>query len=578
MGKLSVLKTLFSYLKKSKLLISLIFVSGVFSVAAKILIPFFTGLIIDKLKEGNLEINGYLFAIIACLILGAIFRYIFDFLTAVLNQKIINNLRNDLFTSFEKLPYSYLDKQEKGDLLRRMTSDIESVQNGLILGGSTLYEGVLQIGFTLGMMLYVNWILALIVLGLTPVSIIVSRFISFSNSKFFKKQAKDEGQIGAITAETLENLSTIYSYNAQEFKKEEFSKRNKEAKTSNFKAYFAASWINPTTRLVNNIIYGTVCLVGAILCLKYYQGISVANSVTTIGMLSTFLTYSYQYLTPFNDVSNVMSEVIFALNSLRRVDEILSEEKVIDEGRLSINEKIGDISFNKISFGYDKEKLILKDLDFKFEQGKKYALVGKTGCGKTTLLSLLLRFYDVDSGEISINNISVKDVLISSLRSHLGMVLQENFIFSASLRENITLGENYTDQEILNALKEVDAVSIYQSLPNGLDSLISDEGDLSFGQKQLISLARIVLFNPEVIILDEATSNIDIRSELLITKSLNRIMRGRTSVIVAHRLSTIKDADQILVIKDGVVSQKGSFKELLSAEGEFKDIYNSQFA
>ena len=578
MGSLKKIKFLFPYLKEDKVFLIFSAIFGLFAVSSKVAIPFITGLAIDQMKKGNFSIQNYLFFIIGFVILGSICRYLFDFLVAILNQKLIKKMRIDLFASYQQLPFSYLDTHSNGDLLKRLIADLENIQNGLILGASILYEGLLQILITIFMMMYVNWILALVVICLTPLSVIVSRFISKSNSKYFKQQSKVEGELASYSLETLNNLGTVASYNLSNKREARFDEINKINKKANFKAFFATSWINPSTRLVNNIIYASVTLIGAFLCLETIKNGSFAGTTMTVGFLSTFLSYSYQYMTPFNDISSVSTEVIYAITSLERVNEIISAPKDINDGKLEIKGDVERLSAKNITFSYNAERKIIKNFNLDFYKGHKIALVGPTGCGKTTIVNLLMRFYDPQEGSFEFNEISSFELEKDMLRSHIGLVLQESFLLHASIKDNICFGTNYSDEEVVNAAKKARAHEFIIKLKDGYDTIISNDSELSYGQRQLISIARIIINKPEIIILDEATSNIDLRTELMLSKSLDELMEGKTSVVIAHRLSTIKNAHHIVVLKDGEIVQQGNFKQLVTEEGLFKEIYNSQFA
>ena len=577
MGKFSSVKKLLPYIKKEKLSVIFIVLFGVITVSCKIAVPFVVGLMIDKFKNAEFDVTGHLFLLIGLVLGGAISRYVFDTSVAILNQKVIKRLREELFSSYQDLPFSYLDSCGKGDLLKRLVADVENVQNGLILGGSILYEGVLQIIITIVMMCYVNWILGLVVICLTPLSIVVSRFISKSNSKYIKKQNEIEGQIASFSNETLLNIQTIDSYNLSSQKEEMFDEINKQNKKANFKAFFAMSWINPSTRLVNNIIYATVTLIGAFLCINSIKNGEFLGTTMTVGYLSIFLSYSYQYMTPFNDVSNVATEVVYSLSSLDRVIEIINKEKDNETGEKILDKEISTLEAKNISFAYPNSRQVIDDFSLEIYKGHKIAIVGPTGCGKTTIVNLIMRFYDPQNGQFEFNKLSSYEFTKSSLRSHIGLVLQDSFILHGSVRENICFGNNYSQEEIEEALRKARCDDFIRKLPQGLETIISNESGLSYGQKQLLCVARIILNKPELIILDEATSNIDLRTELLLAKSLDELMKGKTSIVIAHRLSTIKNADHIVVMNEGKIIQQGNFKQLLSQEGLFKEIYNSQF-
>lgn len=569
------LRLLWPYLKRSRFLAVFSLLLATISVVCKMAIPFVTGLAIDQLKAGNLEIAPYLFWMVGLLLCGALFRYFFDFVLSYIGQRVVKQMRDELFDSINSLPLSYLDSKPHGDLLLRLTSDIETVQTGLIAGAGALYEGVVQILVTMAFMFYVHWLLAVAVVVLTPISVIVSRFVSKANSVYFKKQNKQLGELTAYSLETITTLEAVRAYGLEEARGQEFSARNKEAKEANYRATFASSWINPSTRLVNNLIYAVVLLLGAFILMKEPP----LGVPFTLGALSAFLVYAFQYMTPFNEVSNVASEVFFASAALSRVEEVIHQEKDIDEGRNPLKGTVDSLKANHIHFGYDPEKTIIKDFDIEIYRGHKIALVGTTGCGKTTIINLLMRFYDPQKGGFETNGLPTQDIQKKELRSHFGMVLQDTWLSHGTVAENIAFGkEGASQEEIVEAAKKAHADDFIRRLPQGYETRIGNDSGLSTGEKQLLCVARIMLAEPEIVLLDEATSNIDLITELHLAKAFDELMSGKTSLVVAHRLSTIKNADLILVMKDGSIIEQGNFKELLEKKGFFASLYQAQFA
>ena len=572
------LRKLRPYLQGQTPLIVLALFLALASAFFKLSIPFLTGRCIDQMRNGDFHIEHFLYWMGGCLILGSLFRYGFDFVTSIIAQRAMKRMRDHLFAQLMEVPVSFLDRKQAGDLLVRLISDVETVQTGLITGAGALFEGIMQALITLGFMLYLHWMLALLVLLLTPISVIVSRFVSKRNSSYFKAQNKALGSLSQATLETLENIEAIHSYGLEEQKEETFDSLNSEYKKSSFKALFAASWINPSTRLVNNTIYAGVIILGACLCL-FPASFAFTGVTFTVGALSAFLTYSYQYMTPFNEVADASSELLYASAALNRIDEVLSAEKDVDEGTKVIEGSIESLEAKDISFSYDGVKQILHDISFETKKGQKIALVGTTGCGKTTLINLLLRFYDPQEGHFSLNGESTFDHPKADLRSHLGMVLQETWLKSGTIKENIAYGKpDASEEEIIEAAKKAHADSFIRRLEKGYDTELSSGTLLSSGERQLLCVARILLLAPELVILDEATSSIALRTELLLAKAFDELMKGKTSIVVAHRLSTIRNADVILVMEEGRIVERGSFKELLSKGGTFASLYQAQLA
>ncbi len=570
-------KQLLQYLRPHLFLAILGLLFASISIACKMAVPFLTGKAIDSIRAGEKEIAIYIFLILGLVLLGVAFRYLFDFLLSSLGQKIVKSLRDQCYAKLSSSPISYLDKQEGGDLLQRLIGDINTVETGLIAGAGALYEGIVQILITLVLMFYLHWALALLVVILTPLSILTSRFISRSNSRYFKKQSQANGKLSAVSLETITSLEMLQSYGKEEERIQSFSSTNEESRASSFKAMFAASWINPGTRLINNIIYAAVILAGTWMLLK--GGEAPLGTAFTVGALSSFLTYSYQYMAPFNEVANVASEVLFALASFDRVQEILQLQKEEETGEKKIEGPISSLKGESLHFGYAENREVLKGFDFNAKKGEKIALVGSTGCGKTTLINLLMRFYDPIEGSIYINEIPNTDLDKASMRQRIGIVLQENYFLHDTIARNIALGKtNASKEEIIAAAKKAHADDFIRKLPQGYDTPISNSSNLSMGEKQLLSVARVMLMEPEIILLDEATSNIDLRTEALLGEAFDEMMKGKTSFVVAHRLSTIKNADKILYMEDGKVAEAGTFQELLKKKGRFYDLYNSQLS
>lgn len=582
-------KALKKYLRGSYGIVVLSFVFALLSVAAKMAVPFVTGLGVDVIRawmKNPMQEDHYSRALLIDLVLmiglilcGTVFRYFFDFTTAYVGQRLVKKMRDDVYIALNEVPVSYLDRNPHGDLLLRLTNDIENVQTGLITGAGALYEGIVQILITIVFMFYLNYFLGLVVVILTPLSILTSRFISKHNAQYFKLQNEKLGQITAFSSESITNLEAIQSYGLEERKAQGFDEKNLELKGANFKATFAASWINPSTRLVNNIIYGSVILLGVWMILESGTAWSWLGISFSVGSLSSFLTYSYQYMTPFNEIADAASDIFYADASLGRVMETLTTPKDIDMGNRPLGQEVQTLEAKDMVFSYDGKRTIIQRFNLDIYKGHKIALVGTTGCGKTTIINLLMRFYDPQQGGFYMNGIPTQEVSKKEMRSHIGMVLQETWLSKDTIAANIAFGKpNATMDEIVEAAKKAHADEFIRRMPEGYQTVVSNATGLSTGEKQLLCVARILLVQPEIVLLDEATSNIDLRTELALGKAFDELMRGKTSIVVAHRLSTIKNADLILVMKDGAVLEQGNFGELMAKNGAFADLYRSQLA
>lgn len=582
-------KALKKYLRGSYGIVILSFVFALLSVAAKMAVPFVTGLGVDVIREwmkNPMQEDHYSHALLIDLVLmiglilcGTVFRYFFDFTTAYVGQRLVKKMRDDVYIALNEVPVSYLDRNPHGDLLLRLTNDIENVQTGLITGAGALYEGIVQILITIVFMFYLNYFLGLVVVILTPLSILTSRFISKHNAQYFKLQNEKLGQITAFSSESITNLEAIQSYGLEERKAQGFDEKNLEVKGANFKATFAASWINPSTRLVNNTIYGSVILLGVWMILESGSTWSWLGISFSVGSLSSFLTYSYQYMTPFNEIADAASDIFYADASLGRVMETLTTPKDIDTGNRPLGQEVQTLEAKDMVFSYDTKRTIIQRFNLDIYKGHKIALVGTTGCGKTTIINLLMRFYDPQQGGFYMNGIPTQEIAKKEMRSHIGMVLQETWLSKDTIATNIAFGKpNATMEEIVEAAKKAHADEFIRRMPEGYQTVVSNATGLSTGEKQLLCVARILLAQPEIVLLDEATSNIDLRTELALGKAFDELMWGKTSIVVAHRLSTIKNADLILVMKDGAVLEQGNFGELMAKNGAFADLYRSQLA
>ncbi len=505
------------------------------------------------------------------------FQWFSSLATNRLSYNTIRDIRKDYFLKLGIVPLKFIDKNTRGELISRAVNDIETVSDGLLQGFTQLFSGLVTIIGTLVFMMTVNVRIALIVMILTPLSLFTAAIITKLSHDSFVKQSEMRGRMSSFTEEMIGNQKVVKAFCYEDRAMEEFSKINKALKKSGIRSVFFSSMTNPTTRFVNGIIYAAVGTAGA------FSAVGAAGflGVMTKGQLSSFLLYSNQYTKPFNEISGVVTELQNAAACAERVFSVIdSEPEPSDENKPVLKAADGTVSIKDLSFSYQPDKPLIHDfsLDVK-RSGQKIAIVGPTGCGKTTIINLLLRFYDADSGTISISDTDIKTVTRDSLRSCFGMVLQDTWLFAGTIAENIAYGkENATIEEITDAAKAAHAHSFIKRLPNGYDTIIDEEGGgLSQGQKQLISIARIMLTDPPMLILDEATSNIDIRTEQRIQRAFEKLMNGRTSFVIAHRLSTIKNADMILVMRDGNIIEQGDHYDLIAQNGFYKKLYMSQF-
>ncbi len=501
--------------------------------------------------------------------------------TEVLCNKIANGVtrkvRNDVFRNLQRLPLKSLDQKRVGDVLGIEIGDADRLSDGLLLGFSRFFTGILTIVGTLVCMAIINPVIALVVALITPLSLFTAKFITGKTYRFFKKQSEIVGKETAIIEETLGNLPTVKAYGAEEHFNERFRNVNDELRKTSFKAVFFSSLTNPTTRFVNSVVYASVALTGALLAV---YGVKIGSlSVITAGSLLSLLSYANRYTKPFNEISDVLTELSSAKASATRLFDLIDEPCETDEGvcKTLPEPTKGDVKIENVSFSYVPEVPLIRGFNLTAEQGKKIAIVGPTGCGKTTLINLLMRFYDVNDGCISVDGIPVKEVSRKDLRRRYGMVLQDTWIRRASVRDNVTVGKpDATDEEVIEACKLAHCHSFIEKLPEGYHTVIG-EGSLSQGQKQLLCIARVMLCLPPMLILDEATSNIDTRTEIQIQQVFDRLTKGKTSFVVAHRLSTIREADEILVMNKGNIVEQGNHEELLAKGGFYAELYNSQF-
>lgn len=575
--KKGTLRRVISFVGRYRFSLTVSVLCAALSAVLSLYIPILTGNAIDAaLGKGAVDFDALGLALVKFgLCLGLIVPA--QWVMAICNNRIafgvVRDMRMEAFKKLQSLPVSYIDSTPRGDTVSRIISDADRFSDGLVLGFSQLFTGLIAIFGTIVFMFTLNWIITLVVVLLTPLSLVCAGFIASRTHSMFLKQSKDNGALTAITDETVENQKLIRAFGYEKEMAKSFSESNERLRQSSLRAIFCSSLTNPVTRFVNSMVYAVTAGAGAILAI--YQ------PSFTAGCLSSFLIYANQYTKPFNEISGVLTELQGALAGAERIFELLDTPDVTDEGKteLSPDNVRGEIRFEGVSFSYTKDRPLIRDLSFTAKQGQRIAIVGPTGCGKTTLINLLMRFYDTDSGTISLDGIPIKEMPRSTLRSLCGMVLQDTWIKNGSVRDNIAMGRpGATDDEIVTAAKACHAHSFIKRLKNGYDTVIGDgDGSLSQGQRQLICICRLMLKPPPVLILDEATSSIDTRTEMKISDAFNKLMKGRTSFIVAHRLQTIRHADMILVMRDGDVVERGTHRELLAKKGFYAELYNSQF-
>ena len=571
----SVFKWVLSVIGRFKVSLALSLIISVASVILTLYIPVLAGNAIDGIASvGGVNFSAVkkaLLGILICAVLSAVLNWIMTVINNRIAYNTVRELRDRAFSHLQVLPVAFADAHPHGDIVSRVIADAEQFADGLILGFSQLFTGVVTIIVTLVFMLTISPLLALVVVVLTPLSLFTARFIAKGSYDMFKKQSETRGEQTAFINEMITGQKTVQAFSQEQKTVENFDEVNERLRRYSLKAIFFSSLTNPTTRFINNIIYAVVGLVG---------GIFAVNGIMTVGGFVSFLAYSNQYTKPFNEISGVITELQNALACIARIFELIDEQpEVSDLGNKSLDNPKGYVAFNNVAFSYDKNKKLIEGFDFFAPAGKKIAVVGPTGCGKTTLINLLLRFYDVDNGSITVDGEDIKNITRESLRTHFGMVLQDTWIKKGTVKENIAFGKpDATDDEIIAAAKAARAHGFIKRLKNGYDTVIGDDDGLSEGERQLLCIARVMLMKPPMLILDEATSSIDTRTEIKVQDAFLRLMEGRTSFVVAHRLSTIRDADCILVMKDGRVYEQGTHEELLGKNGFYAELYNSQFA
>ena len=574
------------YIGRYKLLLPISALLAVVTVLLTLYIPVLIGDAIDLITGVGHDNFEQIISILstAAVLIGA--TALTQWLLSTLNNRIayhvVRDIRNDAFARLERLPLSYLDGRSSGEIVSRIISDAEQFSDGLLLGFTQLLTGVLTIICTLGIMIYLNWVVALVVFVLTPISLIVARFIASRTYSMFKRRAASEASTTSHIGEMIGNQKTVKAFSYEGRATERFDELNGELKKSSLRAIFFSSLTNPTTRFVNSLVYAAVALVGALMATSDPMMSIAGTAAITVGELTALLSYANQYTKPFNEISGVVTEFQNALACASRILELIDAEPEVadDEDALVLEDATGVVTLSDVSFSYVPERPLIEGLSLDVKGGQRVAIVGPTGCGKTTLINLLMRFYDVTGGGISVDGVDIRNITRHSLRKNYGMVLQDTWLSPASVRDNIKMGKpDATDEEVIAAAKATHAHSFIKRLKNGYDTMVGEGGEeLSQGQKQLICITRVMLCLPPMLILDEATSSIDTRTEIRIQRAFTEMMRGRTSFVVAHRLSTVMDADIILVMRDGHIIETGKHKELIERRGFYYVLYNSQFA
>ena len=570
------LKRLGQRLKKYRVLLAISIILSLVFVVATLYVPKIIGQatdhIIGKGKVEFKEVTKTAIIILVVVILACLVQWIMGVINNKITYNLIRDIRQETFCKIQKLPISYIDRHSKGELISKIITDVDQLADGLLMGFTSFFSGIMTILLTLVFMLLINWKVALVVIILTPLSILIARFVAKHTYDMFRKQSKVRAEQTAIIEETVKGAKLVKAFSREDSQLEKFDETNERLEKCYTKATFYSSLTNPTTRFVNNLIYAGVAVCGGLVCVA--TGVAGPNAEITVGSLMAILTYATQYMKPFNEISGVITELQNALASAGRVFELIDEEVDIkDDGKIVLENPNGEVSVENLYFSYEyknrnqnpdeeqkreEPKKILNDVNLEVQPGETIAIVGETGAGKTTFVNLLMRFYELDSGSIKIDGVDITDMTRESLRSSFGMVLQDTWVRNATIRDNIKFAKpDATDEEMIKACKECHAHNFISKLPDGYDTIVTEDGEnLSQGQKQLLCIARLMLDLPPMLILDEATSSIDTRTEMRIQRAFEKMMNGRTTFIVAHRLSTIQNADKVLEMKDGTLKIK----------------------
>ena len=576
MKQKDVLKKVWKYLEHYRMLILLSFLFSIAVVVLTLYVPILVGRAIDQIVETGVHfgpIKGYLFAIGVLVLITAVLQWIMNQINNKVTYHVVRDIRKEAFDKLQNLPLKYIDSHSYGEIVSRMITDVDQFADGLLMGFTQLFTGIVTILGTLIIMLTLNVGITCVVVVVTPLSLFVANFIATHTYTMFREQSVTRGEQTALIDEMIGNAKVVKAFGQEEEAIARFDEINDRLQKCSLKAIFYSSLTNPSTRFINALVYAGVGLTGAF---------AVIGGKMTVGLLSSFLSYSNQYTKPFNDVSAVITELQNAIACAGRIFELIEEKSQIPdaEDAAVLSDAKGNVTAEHVYFSYTPEQQLIQDFNLQVQPGQNIAIVGPTGCGKTTIINLLMRFYDVNSGSISVEDVDIREMTRHSLRAGYGMVLQETWLRAGTIRDNITVGRpDATQEEIEAAAKACHAHSFIMRLPEGYDTVISEDGgSLSQGQKQLLCITRVMLCRPPMLILDEATSSIDTRTELKIQNAFAKLMEGRTSFIVAHRLSTIQNADVILVMKDGKIIEQGNHEELLAKQGFYANLYQSQFA
>ena len=571
------LKRILDYIGQYRWGVIMSLILALITVALTLYVPILTGRAVDRIVgQGNVDFAGLtriLWKILGAVGLTAVSQWLMNHINNTITYRVVKDIRTRAFNHLETLPLIYIDAHPSGDIISRIIADIDQFSEGLLMGFTQLFTGVLTIGGTLLFMLSIHPAITLVVVVLTPVSLFVASFIAKKTFVMFRHQSETRGELTALTDEMLGNMKVVQAFGYQEETQKQFEEINSRLAGYSLRATFFSSITNPSTRFVNSMVYAAVGITGAY---------AVIRGFMTVGQLTSFLSYANQYTKPFNEISGVVTELQNALASAARVFELIDEKAILDDkpDAAVLTHVEGKVELVNVDFSYTPDRKLIENFGLNVNPGQRVAIVGPTGCGKTTIINLLMRFYDVDSGSIKVEGTDIRNITRKSLRTNYGMVLQETWLKTGTIRENIAYGRpDASEEEIIRAAKEAHAHGFIMRMPEGYDTVISEDGgNLSQGQKQLLCIARVMLCLPPMLILDEATSSIDTRTEIRVQKAFARMMEGRTSFIVAHRLSTIREADVILVMRDGHIVEKGRHEELLERGGFYAEIYNSQFA
>lgn len=574
-----ILKRVLAYVGRYKAMLVASMLLALVSVAGSLYIPVRIGNVIDFIIDKGLVRFDKIIPVLIeiCVVIGvvALSQWVMNVLNNKMTFGVVRDMRDKAFAKIEKLPVSYLDSHPSGEIVSRVIADVDQFADGLLMGFTQFFTGVVTILATLVFMLKINWWITIVVVVVTPLSFVIASSIAKNTHKMFKLQSETRGEQTSFIDEMIGNAKTVDAYSHAEENMQKFDEINDRLQDYSLKAVFFSSITNPATRFVNSIVYAAVAMFGAILAVKTNQ------EAITVGVLTCFLSYANQYTKPFNEISGVVTELQNAFACAGRLFELLAEEEVPADGENAVELKSvdGKMQLTNVNFSYTENKKLIENFNLSVQPGQRVAIVGPTGCGKTTLINLLMRFYDVNSGIISVDDTEYSDITRKSVRQNFGMVLQDTWLKSGTIKDNIKLGApNATDEEVVEAAKKAHSHSFIKRLPNGYDTVIGESGgSLSQGQRQLLCITRLMLCKPPMLILDEATSSIDTRTEIRIQKAFSRLMQGRTTFIVAHRLATIKEADIILVMRDGNIVEQGTHKELLAKKRFYYELYNSQF-